>query len=385
MSYEQDIATKVRAPVAEVEALDSRTLSGAVTLTRFDGKYHRFDPGGAHRDVTLYAPGPEDVGRVERFYNAADAAENLVIKDAGASTLLTLGQAQWGEIICNEALAHVVIGLGAATVSASTDSISEVTPAAGVTVDGLLIKDAAIAPIAGGSAFINLSAVATGEGDIIIADNLASALEIREAANIYATIVTTNSSEAIASNVRVTTTDGVASGTARKVGGLVAATTAASTAQTGTVETRVVFDQSYTMPANTLKAGTLVKVRAIVMHTATTGTETYTLAVALGSTDIAVTGNLTQNDNGFDLIEFELVCRAAGGSGTVIGAGTVTSSARAAAVTATHGLFSGSAATATTTIDTTASQVVGIAIDRQGSATDGDSARLDYLTVEIIG
>jgi hypothetical protein len=105
MSYEQDIATKVRAPIAEVEALDSRTLTGNVTITRFDGKFHVMDPGGAHRDVTLYAGGPEDVGRSEYFYNAADAAENLVIKDSGASTLITLGQSQWAQVICNEALA----------------------------------------------------------------------------------------------------------------------------------------------------------------------------------------------------------------------------------------------------------------------------------------
>jgi hypothetical protein len=197
MSYEQDIATKVRSPVAEVEAIDTRTLSGAVTLTRFDGKFHIFDPGGAHRDVTIYAGGPEDVGRSEYFYNTADAAENLVIKDSGANTLITLGQAQWAQVICNEALAHVVIGRGAAAVASATDTIAEVTPAAGVTIDGLLIKDATIAPVAGGSAFIDLTAVATGEADVLLKDNLAIALQLREAANVYATIVTTNDAERI--------------------------------------------------------------------------------------------------------------------------------------------------------------------------------------------
>jgi len=197
MSYEQDIATKVRSPVAEVEAIDTRTLSGAVTLTRFDGKFHIFDPGGAHRDVTIYAGGPEDVGRSEYFYNTADAAENLVIKDSAASTLITLGQSQWAQVICNEALAHVVIGRGASAVSSSTDTITETTPNAGVTIDGLLIKDATIAPNAGGSAFIDLTAVATGEADVLLKDNLAIALQLREAANVYATIVTTNDAERV--------------------------------------------------------------------------------------------------------------------------------------------------------------------------------------------
>ena len=211
MSYEQDIATKVRAPIAEVEALDTRTLTGAVTLTRLDGKYHVFDPGGAHRDVTIYAGGPEDVGRSEYFYNAADAAENLVIKDSAAATLITLGQSQWAQIICNEARAHVVIGRGASAVASSTDTITETTPAAGVTIDGLRIKDATINPAAGGTAFIDLSNVATGEGDIILADNLAVALEVREAANSYIKIVTTNSSEAVNFGKPITMTSGMAS------------------------------------------------------------------------------------------------------------------------------------------------------------------------------
>ena len=183
----------------------------------------------------------------------------------------------------------------------------------------------------------------------------------------------------------LTTDNGVEGGTDRTIGGVALVEIAASTAITGTTETRAVFDQNYTIPALTLQVGTLVRVRAAVFHTATTGTETYTLAVALGATDLAVTGNLTQNDNGADIIDFSFVCRSTGATGTVVGAGVVTSTARAAAVTATHGLFTGATSTSTVAIDTTATLVLGIAIDRQGTATDSDSCRLDYLTVEIIG
>lgn len=50
---------------------------------------------------------------------------------------------------------------------------------------------------AGFDSILDLSAQATGESDIVVADNLASALQIRESSNAYLTIVTTNSSEAV--------------------------------------------------------------------------------------------------------------------------------------------------------------------------------------------
>jgi hypothetical protein len=48
-------------------------------------------------------------------------------------------------------------------------------------------------------------------------------------------------------------------------------------------------------------------------------------------------------------------------------------------------MMSGTTSTSTATVDTTGSLVVGIAIDRQGTATDSDSCRLDLLSVEVIG
>lgn len=50
---------------------------------------------------------------------------------------------------------------------------------------------------AGWSAWADLSECATGEADIIVGDNLASALQIREAANVHWTFVTTNSAEGL--------------------------------------------------------------------------------------------------------------------------------------------------------------------------------------------
>jgi hypothetical protein len=77
----------------------SRTLTGAVTIDDTTENYCSWDPGGAHRDVTLPAIYGYE-GAFFSFYNAADAAENLVIKNAAGSTLVTLGQGEKGMVGC---------------------------------------------------------------------------------------------------------------------------------------------------------------------------------------------------------------------------------------------------------------------------------------------
>lgn len=67
-----------------------------------------------------------------------------------------------------------------------------------LTVDGG--SAAAITVEAGFSSALDLSAMATGEGDILLGDNLASALQVREGANPYLTLITTNSAERVALN-----------------------------------------------------------------------------------------------------------------------------------------------------------------------------------------
>ena len=176
----------------------------------------------------------------------------------------------------------------------------------------------------------------------------------------------------------LTTTDGVASGTARKVGGGAFAQVAASTAITGATETDTAFSQSYTVPANTLKAGTRIRVRAQGIHTATTGTEDHTIALKLGSITIASKAAVDPADNDLFYFDAEIVCRTAGGSGTLVACGSLAVGASGAGALVGFLL-------ASTTIDTTAANILGVYIDRQATATDGDSARLDVLTVDVIG
>ena len=260
----------------------------------------------------------------------------------------------------------------------SFDSISEVTAAAGVTIDGLLIKDERIQPTGSG--------IATGDAGITLKDDLASAFDVSEAANPYLVFCTTNSAEAIAASKRLTVTDGVASGTARVVGGMAMSDPVASTAITGATETNTNFDHGlYTIPANTLKVGTVVRVRASGIVTAATGAETHVFNVMAGATSLCVTGDIDPVANHVFDIEFEFVVRAVGASGTVVGSGRCLSGARATAAPVLHMLATGTAATSTTTVDTTAAIVLAISLDRQATATDGDSMRLDRFNVEVIG
>ena len=176
----------------------------------------------------------------------------------------------------------------------------------------------------------------------------------------------------------ITTTDGVASGTARKVGGLASASVAASTAQLGTVETETNFDTTYTLPANTLKAGTVVRIVAQGIHTATTSTESHTILLKLGSTTIVSKASIDPADNDIFYFDCTLVCRTAGTSGTFVAAGVM---AAAVPLTGTCNPF----LKGSTAVDTTAALVIAVAIDRQASAADTDSARLDILAVTVYG
>ena len=71
-------------------ALGVLTLAANLTLTRGYRQLLRIDPGGSARDVLLP---PEENGLWFFIANAADAAENLVVKeDSDTTTIATLNQ-----------------------------------------------------------------------------------------------------------------------------------------------------------------------------------------------------------------------------------------------------------------------------------------------------
>lgn len=161
---------------------------------------------------------------------------------------------------------------------------------------------------------------------------------------------------------------------------LLYANTATSTAHTNTT-TEALFDTNYTIPANMLKAGDVLKIRFQGIATATNATDTLTIKLYIdGLTGTALlTGTATDvaNNNIF-AGEAVVIFRTVGASGTLVAVGTHTD-VPAASGTAVHDITE---ITASTAIDTTATIQVGVGAD-WSVADVGNSARLDIMTVEL--
>lgn len=182
---------------------------------------------------------------------------------------------------------------------------------------------------AGFDGWADLSACATGEADVLLSANKAIALQFRQAADTYLTVVTTTGSEAIVAEKRLSTTDGVASGPTRIIGGTVSVAVAAGTAKANTDTNEAVLG-SYTVPANTFKAGTRVRVQAMVRSPTTTGTDTLTVRLRLGTTTLIGTLALQstapdQVNDDCSVMDFTFVSRAVpGAAAAIVGHGFLT-------------------------------------------------------------
>jgi len=109
LDYSQFNAEKIQYPVAEINALDVRTLAGNVTLSERDGRFHVLNNGGSARDVTFFGATPENKGRIDCVYNSGGGANNLVVKDSAGSTLATLAQNASAWFASNGSL-HIRVG-----------------------------------------------------------------------------------------------------------------------------------------------------------------------------------------------------------------------------------------------------------------------------------
>lgn len=76
------------------------TLTGNIALDATYPRLCKLDPGGSARDVTLDAVATAE-GLVRVIVNAADAAENLVLKNVGGSTIGTVNQNELGVFYCD--------------------------------------------------------------------------------------------------------------------------------------------------------------------------------------------------------------------------------------------------------------------------------------------
>jgi hypothetical protein len=80
---------------------------------------------------------------------------------------------------------------------------------------------------------------------------------------------------------------------------------------------------SLTLPAGLLTAGSVIRI-TMTGHYSTTGTPTFTLAVNLGGTELATTGAKSLETAASNIgwkLEFEIVCRTTGATGTVVASG----------------------------------------------------------------
>ena len=176
----------------------------------------------------------------------------------------------------------------------------------------------------------------------------------------------------------VTTTNGIAGGTARAVGGKAYAMTAAGTALTNSTDETVLG--SYTLPASSIVAGSVLKIRYQGIATATNANDELTVRLRIGGTTLTGQACITHpavdaaNNNIFTG-EFTLVGRAAAGAAAAcVGVGSYSAiAATGGAVLATYLGSTNFATNAALLVEVTGQWSV---------ANNNNSCRLDVLVVE---
>ena len=176
---------------------------------------------------------------------------------------------------------------------------------------------------AGHDRMLDASALATAQNVYAIPTNVADAWNLYDvtAAKSYATVVSTTGSEALVFGERITTRDGVASGTNKVVGGRLTNSIVDSTGIVQAASGYSSFDVTASVPANTLKAGSRLKFRATVrISTILNGGATVEgVKLRLGAQDlITVHGSTAGAANTRCIVEGELTARAAPGAAVAL-------------------------------------------------------------------
>lgn len=186
----------------------------------------------------------------------------------------------------------------------------------------------------------------------------------------------------IAANGRITTTDGVLNGTPRVVGGRAYSNTASGTSLTNSTTETVLG--SYTLPANTLKAGSVLRVRALARVTANNSTTTLTVRLRIGPTTLTGTALIatTATDtsvNDVVVLDYTLLALAAPGASVACrGCGYFSEPGAAGGAFKTAVLGTGGVGANLATNGALKLEVTG-----QWSAADANACQLEILTVSI--
>lgn len=228
--------------------------------------------------------------------------------------------------------------------------------------------------------FRNLN-VEVGSFQVGGTDVTATAAELNASvAGLTATAAALNAAGTSTFTTRVTTTDAVSSGTARVVGGraysAVSSTDALLASAGGSAH--VDFAQTYSIPASTLKANSILKIKGCVLADQVDGVDTLEVKVYLGSTTLmTVTAFDPSAVTDFSSFEFNVVSRAAASAASsCVGNGNW--------ITSDNGVeIRGAAIMAATNFATNGALVVKVSA-KWSSTTALTNARLAMLNVEIV-
>jgi hypothetical protein len=152
-----------------------------------------------------------------------------------------------------------------------------------------------------------------------------------------------------------------------------------ATAAVTTTATETAFDNSASIPANTLAAGDVIRVRCQGIATATNGADTLNIRMKIGSVTVAATGDKDVANSDIFYFDVDIVVRTIGAGGTIVAAGI--------GFIGTPGTPASSPGTvgpvfkASSTLDTTAAADITVTAD-WSSADAGNSCRMDVLDVE---
>ena len=149
-----------------------------------------------------------------------------------------------------------------------------------------------------------------------------------------------------------------------------------STAITGATETEAAFNNDASIPANVLREGSRIFCTGLAKHTATSGSETHSMIVEIGGAALLTVAAIDPANSDYFYFDMSLDVVEAGASGSLMGAVQYrTGAATGAALNVA--IVDGVA------IDTTAANAIELSIDRQASATDGDSAKVIQFACDV--
>ena len=209
-----------------------------------------------------------------------------------------------------------------------------------------------------------------------LVDNSATGMTWASGGATWLTLDTTDGVEGIESTAYLTTTDGVAAGTVRSVGGRAYSNTAASTPITGATEVPANFDTSYSLPANSLRAGSVISIHAAGVHTVSGAAETHDVRLLVGGYEVTDVTGVNPAANDVFVFHFDCVVRTIGAGGTMMCDGATSIGAIGTATRIARGAPSAA-------FNTTIANTIAVELDYQAGQPDPDSAQLEMLVVEI--